>query len=201
MLGTNLKKLRTAKKVSLRALANLSGVSKTTISEIENNVMSNPTLDTLEKLAEALEVSIDHLTGKALINIIEERLNELGTDMTELALKSQVPLSVIQELEFEVEATPMLEETLYQIGKALNLNPKILFKAFSRQMLPSDCYPASEPLNAEDIFSIFDDVEVNNNLPNKTSKVEFELTQEERTAVQAFIETYRRIKQPSKGDS
>ncbi|GEM_PF-1207310 len=48
-------RIRTEKRISLRHLADLSGVGKTTINEIENG-NKFPTLDTLVKIAEALEV-------------------------------------------------------------------------------------------------------------------------------------------------
>ncbi len=48
---------RTAKGYSLRSLAERSGISKTEINDIENGNRS-PTLDTLERLAVALECSI-----------------------------------------------------------------------------------------------------------------------------------------------
>ena len=52
--------LRTAKGYSLRALEELSGVSKTEINDIENG-KTNPTIETLQLLAEALEVELSDL--------------------------------------------------------------------------------------------------------------------------------------------
>lgn len=53
--GKKIQDLRNKKGYSLRVLAEMSGVSKNTIHEIENN-RSNPTLDTLNKIARALNV-------------------------------------------------------------------------------------------------------------------------------------------------
>ena len=52
--------LRTAKGYSLRALEELSGVSKTEINDIENG-KTNPTIETLQLLAVALEVELSDL--------------------------------------------------------------------------------------------------------------------------------------------
>lgn len=52
--------LRTAKGYSLRELEELSGVSKTTINNIENG-RANPTIETLLLLAKALEVELTAL--------------------------------------------------------------------------------------------------------------------------------------------
>lgn len=56
MLKIRLKEMRIEKKLTQKKLARISGVGKTTISDIENNVES-PTLDTVFKLADALKVS------------------------------------------------------------------------------------------------------------------------------------------------
>nr|DAG53339.1 MAG TPA: helix-turn-helix XRE-family like protein [Caudoviricetes sp.] len=52
--------LRTAKGYSLRELEEISGVSKTTINNIENG-RANPTIETLLLLAKALNVELSAL--------------------------------------------------------------------------------------------------------------------------------------------
>lgn len=52
--------LRTAKGYSLRELEEISGVSKTTINNIENG-KTNPTIETLLLLAKALDVELSAL--------------------------------------------------------------------------------------------------------------------------------------------
>ena len=59
-LGQNMKKARAKKKLSQGALAWLLEVDKGYISNIENG-KKNPTLATIQRLAEALEVSADKL--------------------------------------------------------------------------------------------------------------------------------------------
>ncbi len=59
-LGQNLKQIRTAKKLSQGAIARMLEVHRAYISGIENG-KRNPTLATIQKLAEALGVSAGEL--------------------------------------------------------------------------------------------------------------------------------------------
>ena len=56
-----LRKLRKAKGLSQEKLARLADVANNTIIKIEAGKNQNPTLDTLSKIANALEVSVDEL--------------------------------------------------------------------------------------------------------------------------------------------
>ncbi|MCM8762804.1 MAG: helix-turn-helix transcriptional regulator [Candidatus Omnitrophica bacterium] len=64
MLAENLKKLRKRKKLSQEKLARLVDISYNTISKIESGKAKNPTFETLSKLADVFEVSIDELAGR-----------------------------------------------------------------------------------------------------------------------------------------
>lgn len=59
-LGNNLKSIRTAKNITQSELAELLGVDKSFVSNIENG-KNNPTLSTIASLAKALKVSVDEL--------------------------------------------------------------------------------------------------------------------------------------------
>ena len=65
-LSNNLKKLREKKGLSRDRLAKLADVANNTIIKIEQGENINPTLDTLKKIAKALGVSLDDLTGYQL---------------------------------------------------------------------------------------------------------------------------------------
>ena len=65
-LSNNLKKLREKKGLSQDLLAKLADVANNTIIKIEQGENINPTLDTLKKIAKALGVSLDDLTGYQL---------------------------------------------------------------------------------------------------------------------------------------
>lgn len=61
LLAQNLKKLRENKSLSQDRLAKLADVANNTIIKIEQGGNINPTLDTLKKIAKALDISIDEL--------------------------------------------------------------------------------------------------------------------------------------------
>lgn len=65
-LTKNLKKLREKKGLSQDRLAKLADVADNTIIKIEQGENINPTLDTLKKIAKALGVGLDELTGYQL---------------------------------------------------------------------------------------------------------------------------------------
>ena len=62
-LSKNLKKLREQKGLSQDRLAKLADVANNTIIKIEQGENINPTLETLKKVAKALDVSVDELIG------------------------------------------------------------------------------------------------------------------------------------------
>ena len=59
-LGKNLKRIRTVKEMSQGSIARSLGVSRGFISNIENG-KTNPTLSTIAKIANVLDVSVDKL--------------------------------------------------------------------------------------------------------------------------------------------
>ena len=60
-LANNIKKLREAKGLSQEKLARLADVANNTLIKMESGENENPTLDTLKKVAKALDVSVDNL--------------------------------------------------------------------------------------------------------------------------------------------
>jgi len=60
-ISDNLRKLRGKKGYSLEKIARLADLSLNTIVKIENGVNQNPTIETLTKIAKALEVGVDEL--------------------------------------------------------------------------------------------------------------------------------------------
>jgi len=60
-IAENLKKLRDKKGYSLEKVARLADLSLNTIVKIENGVNQNPTIETLTKIAKALDVEVNDL--------------------------------------------------------------------------------------------------------------------------------------------
>lgn len=63
-IGSNFKKLRAQKGYSLEKVARLADLSLNTVVRLESGTNKNPTIDTLTKIARALEVSVDDLIQK-----------------------------------------------------------------------------------------------------------------------------------------
>lgn len=61
MLSENVKRFRKKRGLSQDKLAKLSDVTLTTLVKIESGANKNPTIKTLKKIADALEVSLDQL--------------------------------------------------------------------------------------------------------------------------------------------
>ncbi len=63
MLSENIKKYRQKKGLSQDKLAKLADVTHTTLVKLESGANDNPTVKTLKKIADVLEVTIDKILG------------------------------------------------------------------------------------------------------------------------------------------
>lgn len=61
LIGKNIKKLRKQKGLSQDQLSKLADISYNTVIKLELGGITNPSIDTLQKLAKALNVSVDDL--------------------------------------------------------------------------------------------------------------------------------------------
>ena len=64
MLSKNIKKFRKKNGISQDRLAKLADVTHTTLVKLESGANDNPTVKTLKKIADALEISLDKLVGR-----------------------------------------------------------------------------------------------------------------------------------------
>ena len=60
-IGINIKKFRREKNYSLEKVSKLADISLNTVVKIESGINKNPTIETLSKIAKALEVNLDDL--------------------------------------------------------------------------------------------------------------------------------------------
>ena len=63
-IGKNIKKFRQEKELSQDKLSKLADLSLNTIVKIELDESPNPTIETIQKIAKALDVSVDDLLKK-----------------------------------------------------------------------------------------------------------------------------------------
>lgn len=70
-LGARLKRIRNAKQMTLRELGKIAFLSHSFIADIESGRCSNPTIDTIVALANALGVPLTALLEEPLENVAE----------------------------------------------------------------------------------------------------------------------------------
>ncbi|MBI2643896.1 MAG: helix-turn-helix transcriptional regulator [Candidatus Wildermuthbacteria bacterium] len=63
-IGKNIKKFRQEKELSQDKLSKLADLSLNTVVKIELDESPNPTIETIQKIAKALDVSVDDLLKK-----------------------------------------------------------------------------------------------------------------------------------------
>lgn len=95
MFVFNIRNLRKNKKISLRKLSDMTGISRAYLYDLESNRRFNPTLFILQKIAEVLEVDIKDLfySLNELDFLKEEmyhRIDVYGIDSKEVLEVSQV---------------------------------------------------------------------------------------------------------------
>lgn len=93
-LGENIKKYRKQKNMSQQELSELSGIPRASISRYENGERT-PNVEIVNKIASALNLNINQLTGtrKTVIHqLIDFILSEENITIDELAHKSNIPV-------------------------------------------------------------------------------------------------------------
>lgn len=88
-LQENLKSIRKKQNISQRKLAQISGVSYSMVSKLETGEQKNPSLDTLDKIAVALDVTVSQLMGG--MNIYEQFDIVMGDSLNELQKETLSP--------------------------------------------------------------------------------------------------------------
>jgi len=61
MIGKNIRALRQKRKLSQEKLARLTDISLNTLTKIESGFTKRPSIQTIKKIADALQISIDDL--------------------------------------------------------------------------------------------------------------------------------------------
>ncbi|SHI91291.1 Transcriptional regulator, contains XRE-family HTH domain [Clostridium amylolyticum] len=150
MIGKNIRKLRQSRKLTLSALANKISVSVGYLSDIEKGNKTNPSLEFLTKLADALEVPLDYLTRKSAKALIEDRLEELDMNFEKLSDETKIPLIFFEKLDDIIPDEGDYNQ-IQKIARTLNMEPSILAEALYRQQPP--IYEGIS-LNSEDGFRV-----------------------------------------------
>ncbi len=84
-LSTQMERLMKEKKVSRYKLSKATGIPYTTLTQIINGRTKDPQINALGVLAEYFNVSVDYIIGESASFIIEDKLEEKGITLSELA--------------------------------------------------------------------------------------------------------------------
>lgn len=76
MFGKNIKQIRESKNIGVNELSRISGISAGYISALERDEKRNPSVNTLERLAQALGVTIDDIMKTDLTNYDIEKFDK-----------------------------------------------------------------------------------------------------------------------------
>lgn len=100
VLGRRIRQIREVKGLSQSVIEKRTNLKREYISKIENGDLTNPTIDTLYKLANGLEVAAWELLEEKLPDQQEEvmRLNKELTEKGKALMKIAVKLEKIQEI-------------------------------------------------------------------------------------------------------
>lgn len=84
MLGERIKELRTEQNMSISELAEKAGVAKSYLSSIERNKQTNPSIQFIEKISDALDVSVNDL----LYDAGDVKIEDLDKEWLEIVLEA-----------------------------------------------------------------------------------------------------------------
>lgn len=133
-LGQRIKKYRKKLGMTQHVLAEKANISRSYLGDIENG-RYNPSINTLESIADVLGVSLDRLLGESAGSIIENRLNELNMTLSDLAEQVGVKVEYLNKIDdiYPDEYDYLIME---RIAKVLKIEPNRLINALARQEPP-----------------------------------------------------------------
>ena len=110
-LGNNLKAIRTARGITISQLSSMTGVSRSTITDIENDKGRKPNTVTLEKFAEALNVSVDDFFKEEAADAIKKEIPAGYMHIVQKAQQKGIsPADIDIAIEFLIKARERDEE-------------------------------------------------------------------------------------------
>jgi transcriptional regulator with XRE-family HTH domain len=138
MLGKRIEQLMKMRGVTKYRVSKDTGIPYTTLSQIISGRTKDPQVSVLQALADYFEVPLDYLLGQSARAIVEERMEELGMSLEDLASASGISVERLRRMD-DWELFPSDYEPgglVDKLAKALGLDRKQLASAFARQEPP-----------------------------------------------------------------
>lgn len=157
-IGDRIRKFRDEKNVSTYKLSELTGIPQSTISKLENGKRKSDN-EVLEKIADALKISIERLTGESVSSILDERLEETGMTLEYVASKSKVPLFWLENIDTFIPGEFGGENEIgytwiSQVADVIGIPGGTLRAALARQEIPAYDGPINSAV--EDFLNVVD---------------------------------------------
>ncbi|MBV4417627.1 helix-turn-helix domain-containing protein [Clostridium tyrobutyricum] len=134
-IGDSIKSIRQEKGLTQKELSLKAHISRSYLADLENN-RYNPSVDTLNSISNALQTPLTYLMGESAKSIIVNKLSELNMTIEELSKKSGIPKIFFDNLD-NIQPNESDYNHMNIIGKIINVQPRILCVALSRQEAPS----------------------------------------------------------------
>ncbi len=165
-IGERIKKIRNEGGLSTYDLSKITGISQSSISKMENGKRKIDNI-ALEKIAAALNVSIERLTGESVSCIIEQRLEDLNTSLGEVAKKADVPLKWLENIDSFIPGEMEFGDyTSYnwisKVAESLDIPGGVLRAALARQEIPLPDMREIRSVTAQEAFGFPKSNSVNN---------------------------------------
>lgn len=158
-IGDNIKQIRKEKKLTQQELAKKMGISRSYLSDVENN-RYNPSSKTIETLAEKLDVSMFYLTTgkKALGDLTDDEKQEAvkGVGESLKKHKKEMQFDFKKDIESILSSELSFAETTYlanmvQFLKISNTQDIIGITSIIRTLINSVEYKNTEEVRKEEI--------------------------------------------------
>lgn len=96
--GPNIRRIRELKGLNLVQLAKKTDISQPYLSELERGLVNNPTLDVLQRIADALEVQLQDLLSEP--NVLDEQLLSIPLGKGDLARAAPITLGAPKKIKW-----------------------------------------------------------------------------------------------------
>jgi len=169
-IGARIKNSRKKMGYTQIKLASEANISRSYLADLEHE-RYNPSIATLEKIAEALNISADRLTGESASVIIEEALLEKKVTIEEVAERAGVSLHWLQNVDTFIPGewggeNDIAYKWITNVAKVLGISGSRLRAALARQEIPTYDGPSSTPIEdyADEDFDEADSTDMPDNV-------------------------------------
>lgn|GEM_PF-1330958 len=107
--GNKIKEIREFKGITQLKLADITGISNVYISKLELGKKENPSAQILNKIANALDVSVNEFYKDEKLDSALKQLNEINETITQY-YESKNDKKTIKELQFDAEINLLMNE-------------------------------------------------------------------------------------------